>query len=289
MPIPCCSITSSRAVWTPALRLATLLYLLPSSIGMAHAASVPDCHAGSDYRRLMSCEPVVMVIRHAEDGGENGQHYLTGPGLNHAKLYTTLFDSYIHGKSHEIAGEDKCLCEIDKVIAIDPDPNAGNSNPSSNPYETIRPLANSISGVGTAGIQVMDQEHTSYGTAYEWRTSRRKSLLNSDHKHSTVIAWDKQGLNPSSAEIAEALKSGLDLRNQSPLLPALAKQFPYETPTSHFTPQRNHFYLFARQDPSDGKFAIFKFYLQNYSQEGSQWYTSSFLDGYPAFIKIQAQ
>ncbi|MGL4206323.1 MAG: hypothetical protein ACRCRW_09445 [Aeromonadaceae bacterium] len=289
MSSPHCSINSTRAIWLPALRLAMLCSLLPSAISQANATAVPDCHAGSDYRKLMSCEPVVMVIRHAEDGGENGQHYLTAPGMNHAKLYVSLFDSYIHDKSHQIAGEEKCICEIDNIITIDPEPNAGNINPSSNPYETIRPLADSIPGVGRAGIQTMDINHVSYGTAYEWYASRRKTLLNTDHKHSTVIAWDKQGLNPSGAEIAEALKSGLDLRNKTPLLPALAKQFSYETPTSHFTPQRNHVYLFARQDPSDGKFAIFKFYLQNYSLDGHQWYSTTFLNDYPSVSKVQAQ
>lgn len=270
-----------------------LTALLFSSCVCAFESQPIDCTKNSAYRASNVCSPIVMVIRHAEDGGENGEHYLTDAGKNHSNLYVKLFSDYVYGKAHSVGngGKEVCVCPIKKIIAIDPNPNSINKNPSSNPYETIKPLASNL----VLNINVMEQStNMPYTTAFEWVTASRTDILSksSTEPYSVVIAWDKQGLNPSLTEIEEAKPYGLNL-DHKPLLKELAKYFSPE-PTEkqvnegHFTPQRNHFFVFAEQDQQDGKFSILKLYTQEVSFDGISWFESSFLKDNPTFIRLRS-
>ena len=274
-----------RYIWLPALFISSCIW--------ASELKEIDCTQSSAYRASNACSPTVMVIRHAEDGGENGEHYLTDAGMNHANLYINLFNSYVYGKAHSIGkgGEEVCICPIKKIIAIDPNPNSINKNPSSNPYETIKPLASYLA----LSIDIIEQStNTPYSTAFEWVTASRKGLLvnKPTEPYSVVIAWDKQGLNPSLTEIEKAKSYGLNL-DHKPLLKKLAKYFSPE-PTDkqvndgHFTPQRNHFFVFAEQDQEDGKFSTFKLYTQQVSFDGKNWFENSFLKDKPTFIRLRS-
>ena len=93
------------------------------------------------------CTPAVMVVRHAEDEANpaGGADILSAVGKEHAALYKELFRKYL-AKPHSIgpAGAEVSVCPIGKIIAIDPNPNSQNGSPGSNPYETIRPLAEQL-------------------------------------------------------------------------------------------------------------------------------------------------
>ncbi len=288
-----------------------------------------DCNIFSVYRKppYPACEPVVMVIRHAEDVDlADGSHVLSESGKIHALLYPQLFQKYIE-KSH-IYDVEKCACEIDKIIAINPSTNNSNDNPSSNPYETIKPLSSDInfsnipivdSKTGSR-ITIVDVENVAYGSNYEWTLKRRLALLNPDHQHSTAIVWDKQGLNASDTDIkkaanygqtphlgqADKIRAGEDAVGAS-LLEALPVLFPVplswkgicpengkQPDTCFFLPGRNDFYVLSDQG-EDGKFKRTKFYQQLYSDKANapdddlSWYRSAKLADTqkPLSIKIK--
>lgn len=245
-----------------------------------------DCSAGSAYRAANACTPVVIVVRHAEDTStETVPHLLTTAGNNHAQLYINLIDDYVFAKSHKLSGTtaESCACPVGRVLAIDPAPNTVNRSPSSNPYQTVLPLARHLN----LTIEVSDSAGVPYTSAYAWTTAARLSLLPvvAGVTSSTVIGWDKQGLNPSAAEVTA---SPIPL-NPPGLLLRLPRSFPYESATTHFTPERNHFYVFAQQDATDGKFAVFKYYNQCYSFDSSSWFTTTFLENSPTSIGVDSQ
>jgi hypothetical protein len=224
------------------------------------------------------CTPVVMVVRHGEDVDIVAQPYhALGPsGLHHASLYPSLFKQYLaapHGVGP--AGASVTICPIGKIIAIDPTwNNSANPSPSPNPYETIRPLAESLG----LTIAVQDPQGVSYSTYYEWTTPRRLALLTGGTAAtvSTVIAWDSAGLNPKPADV-EASAPPKDLHHPS-LLKALPVTFPLEPNGAFFAPQRTDFYVFAGQDTTTGQFATFKAYHQEFTLDGTNWYSKPALD-----------
>jgi len=279
--------------------------LLVSGVCQAEEIIPPDSDCGvfSEYRKppYPSCEPIVMVIRHAEDIDlPDGTHALSASGKIHADLYQNLFEQYMD-ESHHYTVE-KCACEIDKIIAIHPKKNLSNDNPSSNPYETIKPLSTDPR-LSNIPIEIVDVENAvAYGSNYEWTLKRRLSLLNPDHQHSTVIAWDKQGLNASDGDIKKAANWGMKPLLGQPdksqagddavgasLLETLPLSFPLAlnytstceekacSPAGYvcekmegqpakcfFLPGRNDLYVLSNQG-KDGKFEITKFYQQLYS------------------------
>ena len=81
-------------------------------------------------------------------------------------------------------------------------------------------------------------------------------------------------------DLDQAKTYGLDLKS-------LPKSFPLEVNGTHFTPQRNHFYFYSGQNLADGRFGIFGYYLQEYSNDGSNGFTSTFLDTLPKFIRVK--
>ncbi len=246
-----------------------------------------DCSAGSAYRAANACTPVVIVVRHAEDT-TSGPHLLTTAGNNHAQLYINLIDDYIFAKSHKLSvtTAESCACPVGRVLAIDPAMNTINRDPSSNPYQTVLPLARHLNRT----IEVSDSAGVPYTSAYAWGTAARLSLLPvvAGVTSSTVIGWDKQGLNPSAADVSAASMYGLTL-NPPGLLLRMPRSFPYESATTHFTPQRNHFYVFAQQDATDGKFAVFKYYQQCYSFDSASWFTTTYLANSPTSIGVDLQ
>ena len=68
----------------------------------------------------------------------------------------------------------------------------------------------------------------SYSTVYSWDTDRRQTLLDngSSTPTSTVIAWDKQGLNPSADDLSNKTINGMRLADYDflPLLKALPSE-----------------------------------------------------------------
>ena len=164
------------------------------------------------------CTPAVMVIRHAEDGPNpaGGADILSAAGKRHAALYPELFRKYL-AKSHGIGhgGAEVSVCPIGKIIALNPNPNPENRSPGSNPYKTIEPLEPLNPSAKHLGlpIHVKDAAGVSYSTVYDWDTERRKTLLEngSSAPTSTVIAWDKQGLNPSAEDLSTKFINGRKL------------------------------------------------------------------------------
>lgn len=222
------------------------------------------------------CTPAVMVVRHAEDGANpaGGADILSAVGRKHAALYPELFRKYL-AKPHSIgpAGAEVSVCPIGKIIAINPKPNSQNKSPGSNPYETIRPLADHLK----LPIKVEDAG-VSYSTVYNWDPERRKTLLQngSSTPTSTVIAWDKQGLNPSQEDLDTKKINGKLLKEYHfvPLLKALpTNEAAIVGSGGYYTPQRTDFYVFALQDPNIGKFGFAKAYKQCFSNDGGKtWY-----------------
>ena len=104
-----------------------------------------------------------MVVRHAEDEAnpDGGADILSSVGMRHADLYPKLFREYL-AMTHGIGpdGTEVSVCPIGKIIAIDPVSNPQNNSPGSNPYETIRPLAEcpraSNSNQGSSGGVLLD-------------------------------------------------------------------------------------------------------------------------------------
>jgi hypothetical protein len=241
-----------------------------------------------------------MVVRHAEDGPnpKGGADVLNAVGKKHAALYPELFRKYL-AEPHSIGPgkAEATVCPIGKIIAIDPTPNPQNWGPGTNPYCTIKPLAESLTDLrqqheplsvpecpGELGtIQVKDPAGVSYSTVYNWDTPvRLGTLLNNGTPTptSTVIAWDKQGLNPSADDLSGKSINGTKLGdyNYVPLLQALPtnKVAIVGADAKTYTPQRTDFYVFSQQDPASGKFVIAKAYKQQFRINGGDWvYTPS--------------
>ncbi len=223
------------------------------------------------------CTPTVMVVRHAEDEAnpDGGADILSSVGISHANLYPTLFRDYL-ATTHSIGpdGTDVSVCPIGRIIAINPVSNPQNNSPGSNPYETIRPLSTALG----LPIQTKDAAGVSYSTVYDWNTARRKTLLynGSSTPTSTVIAWDKQGLNPSADDLSNKTINGMRLADYHflPLLKALsANEAAIVGSGTYYTPQRTDFYVFSLQIPDSGSFAFAKAYKQLFSDDGgSTWY-----------------
>jgi hypothetical protein len=234
-------------------------------------AGGPDAEPG--------CTPTVMVVRHAEDEANpnGGPDILSSAGKRHAELYPKLFRDYL-AKAHSIGpdGADVSACPIGKIIAINKDPNPQNRSPGSNPYKTIEPLAKDLK----LTIQTKDGAGVSYSTVYNWDTARRRTLLDngSSTPTSTVIAWDKQGLNPSADDLSNKAINGKKLGDYGfvPLLKALpTDEAAIVGSGTDYTPQRTDFYVFSLQDPDSGTFALAKAYRQLFSDDGGSTWSPS--------------
>jgi hypothetical protein len=267
--------------------------------GMAIMAGASACGSGSDGSTSGSsvtnkqasahtspaaeqCTPAVMVVRHAEDqkNPKGGADILSPAGIQHAKLYPQLFEKYL-ATPHAIGpgGADVTVCPIGKVIAINPKSNPQNLSPGTNPFETIKHV---VANPDT--IKVMDADGVSYSTVYNWTAARRETLLQNGTPTatSTVIAWDKQGMNPSAADLDKKINNKT-LRSYGyvPLLQALPTD-PHAIVGSDpltYTPQRTDFYVFTLQDPNTGTFGSAKAYQQCFSNDGGNtWYYTTFLE-----------
>lgn len=252
-----------------------------------------DCEQNSEYRTLNACEPVVMVIRHAEDEMKDNEHVLTDAGKNHAELYIKLFNDYIFSNSRALGtgGLEVCVCPIGKIIAIDKDSNIINDSPSSNPYRTIEPLSKYLN----RPIQVQTPDGMPYSSGFQWNTNDiRLTLLsnNSEKATSTVIAWDKQGLNATKDDYAK-LQIFIPSLKQIPYdqFTPLLKGLPIKAIADNMTfiPSRDGFYVFAKQDAVTGKFSAFKLYNQQFSRDGNVWYSApdGFLNDLPSYIRLK--
>ncbi len=231
-----------------------------------------------------------MVVRHAEDEPNpagHGPDILSTLGKEHAALYPELFKKYL-ANPHNI-GPDRAevkVCPIGKIIAIDPHPNSVNPGPSSNPYDTIEPLVQSLNAERRKldepklEIQVRDPAGVPYSTVYNWNTARRRTLLQngSSTPTSTVIAWDKQGLNPGTDDLKKSINdkklSVYEAEGWVPLLKALpTDKHAIVGSGAYITPQRTDFWVFSLQDPPTGKFGFGKTYKQWFSDDhGLNWY-----------------
>jgi hypothetical protein len=238
-----------------------------------------------------NCTRAVMVIRHAEDEANpagHGPDVLSALGKEHAALYPEMFAKYL-AKPHSIGpdGAEEHVCPIGKVIAIDPFPNSANRAPGANPFDTIRPLVEHLNVERVKRqeprleIQVKDPDGVPYSTVYHWNKGRRTMLLDngSATRTSTVIAWDKQGLNPSAEDLRDKSINGKKLgaykaEGWVPLLHALPTDPPAIVGSgAYITPQRTNLWVFARQDRLTGKFGFAKTYEQWFSDDhGANWY-----------------
>ena len=172
------------------------------------------------------------------------------------------------------------VCPIGRIIAIDPAKSNQNEYPGTNPYETIKPLAMEL------GLPIETNDgNVSYSTVYDWTQERRATLLKGGM--STVIAWDKQGLNPSAKELLDNrinskapgednyTSKALGEFGYTPLLKALpVNPTPVIGSGGYVTPNRTDFYVFSQQDAS-GQFGYSKKYVQQFSDDGgTTWYTA---------------
>ena len=239
------------------------------------------------------CTPAVMVVRHVEDAAnpKGGADILDAAGIKHADLYPQLFRDYLAESGTVLSGG---VCPIGKILAIDPTGNPQNWGPSTNPYKTIEPLAKStpmpasgpVPGALGLEIQVEDRSGVSYSTVYNWdalqpagrfgpQPVRLKSLLanGTAFPTSTVIAWDKQGLYPSGDDLNKTI-NGKKLETYYPpgvpLLKALPTNPAAIVTNAKYIPERTNFYVFADQDPVNGKFSFAKAYKQEYSNDGGK-------------------
>jgi hypothetical protein len=231
------------------------------------------------------CTPAVMVVRHAEDEANprGGADILSAVGRKHAALYPELFRKYL-AQTHGIGpgGADVSVCPIGKIIAIDPNANSQNHSPGSNPFETILPLAESLKTDAHPNglpIDVKDPDGVAYSTVYDWaEADHLKTLLENGTSTptSTVIAWDKQGLNPSASDLRDKSINGKKLGEYHyvPLLKALpSNEAAIVGSGAYYTPQRTDFYVFTLQDRHTGKFGFAKRYKQWFSDNGGKtWY-----------------
>ncbi len=230
-----------------------------------------------------------MVVRHGEDKpNPGGPDVLSDEGITHAGLYPELFREYL-AEPHKVGagGTEVSVCPIGKIIAINPTENPENRSPGTNPYETIRPLAEELNlpDPPEDGIQVEDPDGVSYSTVYDWDSAERlRTLLDngSDTPTSTVIAWDKQGLYPSEIDLKEKSITSDEFKTQklgsykyTPLLRALPTNEDAIASGPDYTPQRTDFYVFALQDPATGKLAYAKAYQQCFSEDGGNTWSTS--------------
>jgi hypothetical protein len=243
----------------------------------AQTATEPTRLAGGPEAGA-ECTPTVMVVRHAEDEAnpDGGGDILSSVGIRHADLYPKLFRDYL-ATVHSIGpdGAEVSACPIGRVVAIDPEPNPQNRSPGSNPYETIEPLSDDLG----LPVETEDAAGVSYSTVYEWDTARRRALLDngSSTPTSTVIAWDKGGLNPSVDDLSTKTINGKRLADYDyvPLLKALPAAEDAIVGSGTYTPQRTDFYVFSVQDPESGAFASAKAYTQVFSEDGGSTWSPS--------------
>jgi hypothetical protein len=262
------------------------LAVLVCAGGLSVGLTAPHTAAAAEQ-----CTPAVMVLRHAEDQANpagHGPDVLSPLGKEHAALYPEMFAKYLatpHGVGPDGAQED--VCPIGKVIAIDPKPNSANRAPGANPIDTIKPLVAHLNaareerGEAKLEIQVKDPEGVPYSTVYNWNAARRHTLLEngSATSTSTVIAWDKQGLNPSAEDLKDKSINGKKLSAYKaegwvPLLEALpTDKHAIIGSGAYITPQRTNFWVFARQDHATDTFGYAKTYEQWFSDDhGAKWY-----------------
>ena len=232
-------------------------------------AADSTCGVKGSFRTTTACMPVVFVIRHAEDT-QSGPHALTAEGQRHAELYSMLFEKYIWGGSHSI-GVDKsqaCVCPIGKIISISnkgsASPRNPNPNPSSNPYMTIKNLSESLN----LPI-VTDNGLSQYWSSFQWTDDEKKKLLDysgNSAQYSVVIAWDKQGLNPTEEDYNKLVSWLTSPESQVPFkrFTPLLKNFPQNIPAANsiaLDPLRTNFWVYSNQN-EQGKFVNLRFYYQ---------------------------
>jgi hypothetical protein len=237
----------------------------------ANAWSVDSvCSPQGSFRTINGCMPVVFVIRHAEDT-QSGAHELTDEGKKHAALYTMLFNNYIWGETHSVGinKNQACVCPIGKIISIsdkggDITPRNPNPNPSPNPYHTLEQLSQDL------GIPIItDNGQSQYWSSFQWDADAKKQLFDyngNSAQYSVVIAWDKQGMNPSGADYMELMtwlkepESKVPFKQFTPLL----KYFPNTLPNKNsvaLDPLKTNLWVYSDQN-EEGKFLNLKFYQQ---------------------------
>ena len=214
--------------------------------------------------------PAVFVIRHAEDT-QQGPHDLNKIGQRHAALYIMLFNNYVLNSSHSLGinKSQACVCPIGKIISISntglgASPPNPNPNPSPNPFKTVEPLSANL-GFSTTIHNGANQ----YWSTFQWDADAKKSLFEykgNSAQFSVVIAWDKQGLNPTEEDYNKLLEwldptwPKVPYKNFIPLL----KYFP-GTPLNSgsivLEPLRTNLWVFSDQN-EDGKFKNLRFYKQ---------------------------
>ncbi|RUR06817.1 hypothetical protein ELY15_12835 [Legionella sp. km772] len=249
------------------MRLIPIFILLITSCTLW--ANEPLCGPKGSFRMANSCMPVVFVIRHAEDT-QSGPHALTAEGQRHAELYPMLFQNYIWGDTHSV-GVDKaqaCVCPIGKIISIsnkgNVTPRNPNPNPSPNPYLTVKNLSDNLNlPIST------DNGKNQYWSSFQWTADEKKKLFDygkNSSPYSVVIAWDKQGLNPTEEEYNKLVswltppESQLPFKNFIPLL----KYFPQNLPdpsSLSMDPARTNLWVYSNQN-EQGKFLNLRFYHQ---------------------------
>ncbi|RAP35700.1 hypothetical protein B1207_11470 [Legionella quinlivanii] len=250
------------------MRLIIALFLGWMAFDVSAAESA--CSSSGAFRNANGCMPVVFVVRHAEDTA-SGPHALTAEGTKHAELYIRLFNDYIWGDTHSI-GKDKspaCVCPVGKIISIsdkggDVSPRNPNPNPSSNPYQTILKVSESL------GIPITtDNGETQYWSSFQWNADAKKKLFDysgNQAQFSVIIAWDKQGLNPTAEDYAKLVtwlsspESKISYKDFTPLL----KNFPNKLPADGsfaLDPSRTTLWVYSDQN-EEGKFVNMRVYQQ---------------------------
>ncbi len=214
--------------------------------------------------------PVVFVIRHAEDTS-SGAHELTAEGKRHAELYFMLFNHYVWGGTHSIGlkKDQACVCPIGKIISIsdkgsDISPRNPNRNPSPNPYNTVKQLGHDL------GLPITTyNDQSQYWSSFQWNADAKKQLFDysgNSAQYSVVIAWDKQGMNPSEAEYMKLMtwlqepESKVPFKQFIPLL----KYFPNTPPSKSsiaLEPLKTNLWVFSDQN-EEGKFLNMRLYQQ---------------------------
>jgi len=228
------------------------------AVGVLMATSQTGSRAATS---VSACTPTVMMMSDAENGGGSPamQNELSPSGKQHAQLYPSMISHYL-AEPHELMSSDSAVtvCPVGKIIAVDPASGSGsNAAPIPNPYNTVRPLAESLH----LSIEVKDPQGVSYNSEYEWTLERRLTLLvgGQSATMSTVVAWDRAGLNVSLLRV----------------LPAVVT---FDSKGVVYSPQPTHFFVMTGQDATTGKFAALAAYHQEFTTDGSTWYTKDALD-----------
>jgi hypothetical protein len=244
--------------------------LLAAVISVNTWSAESACSSQGAFRATNVCMPLVFVIRHAEDT-QSGPHALTAEGAKHAELYTMLFENYIWGDTHGV-GEgqsEACACPIGKIISISDNgddvlPRNPNPNPSPNPFLTVEKLSESLD------IPISkDNGINQYWSSFQWAVDAKKKLFDysgNSAQYSVVIAWDKQGLNPTATDYKNLMgwinppESQVPFNDFTPLL----KYFPNTVPnlgSIALDPLRTNLWVYSDQS-EDGKFKNLRFYQQ---------------------------